>query len=315
MMAANDPMSFLARMQSAMTNMAQISAALPDIQLLVAQYHHSVGELARREDMVRRVAAQQSETLKQKEQHIEMLLKKFEELQRDHAKETSRMRMEMGNLEEKHRGLEVDLKSLTGHKDRMQEDHKIFISRREAELDVHRNELVSSFKSTVRDRELQLEDQKQKMETQASIERQNLQNNHETDLNAATAQHLQELEEVRKEKDDLFQRLTSEREEEKKKGQDLLHGQQKELDEKYDRDRDELRLMHIKQINEMKTETEMIKRKLEEDRDLERANMDETILTLKRNLYDTRQEKERLQQLADSYPESSDLKSKNDLYL
>ncbi|SLM33651.1 hypothetical protein LPUS_02184 [Lasallia pustulata] len=72
----DDPTNLLYRIQS----------AIPDLHLLLNRYRETTGQISVREDMIRRTEAQMAEALRQKEAYIDKL--------------------EIGNLEEKHKELQ-----------------------------------------------------------------------------------------------------------------------------------------------------------------------------------------------------------------
>ena len=105
----DDPNELTQRIQSTMLNMASISAALPDLHQLLSRYRETHGQLGLREELTRRTESQQAELLRQKEQHIEALGKQVESLINKHSAESSKLRLQVGNLEEKQKELTESL--------------------------------------------------------------------------------------------------------------------------------------------------------------------------------------------------------------
>ena len=92
----DDPTNLLYRIQS----------AIPDLHLLLNRYRETTGQVSVREDMIRRTEAQMAEALRQKEAYIDKLGKELESVSQRHSAESSKFRLEIGNLEEKHKELQ-----------------------------------------------------------------------------------------------------------------------------------------------------------------------------------------------------------------
>ncbi|KAA6406428.1 MAG: hypothetical protein FRX48_09779 [Lasallia pustulata] len=92
----NDPTNLLYRIQS----------AIPDLHLLLNRYRETTGQVSVREDMIRRTEAQMAEAIRQKEAYIDKLGKELETVYQRHSAESSKFRLEIGNLEEKHKELQ-----------------------------------------------------------------------------------------------------------------------------------------------------------------------------------------------------------------
>lgn len=87
----------------------RIQSAIPDLHLLVNRYQETSGQLEVRKSMIRETEAQKAAALKQKEIYIEQLGKELETVSSKHTAETSKLRLEIGNLEEKHKELQDGL--------------------------------------------------------------------------------------------------------------------------------------------------------------------------------------------------------------
>ena len=110
----DDPMDLLHRIQS----------AIPDLHLLLNRYRESSGELGVRQDIIRRTEAQKAEALRQKEAYIDKLGKELETLSQRHSAESSKFRLEIGNLEEKHKELQDNLTASKKSRDDLEAAHR-----------------------------------------------------------------------------------------------------------------------------------------------------------------------------------------------
>ena len=84
----------------------RIQSTIPDLHLLVNRYREVCSQLQLQEIDIRQMEAQAVETLKQKEIHIDRLTKDLETASKRHCTETSKLRFEIGNLEESHKELQ-----------------------------------------------------------------------------------------------------------------------------------------------------------------------------------------------------------------
>lgn len=87
----------------------RIQNAIPDLHLLLNRYRETSGQVSVREDTIRRTEAQMAEALRQKEAYIDKLGKELETVSQRHSAESSKFRLEIGNLEEKHKELHDNL--------------------------------------------------------------------------------------------------------------------------------------------------------------------------------------------------------------
>lgn len=96
----------------------RIQSAIPDLHLLLNRYKETSGQLGVRETLIRETEAQKAAALKQKEAHIEKLEKEMENVSNKHSAESSKLRLEVGNMEEKHKELQDSLGNMEGkHKE------------------------------------------------------------------------------------------------------------------------------------------------------------------------------------------------------
>ena len=84
----------------------RIQSTIPDLHLLVHRYQEASSQLQRREDDISRMEAQAAATLRQKEIQIDRLTKDLEAASQKHCTEKSKLRLEIGNLEENHKELQ-----------------------------------------------------------------------------------------------------------------------------------------------------------------------------------------------------------------
>jgi hypothetical protein len=79
--------------------MGRISSAIPDLHLLLTKYKETNGELGVRDQLRRRLEAQQAEMVKSKEETIQSLMQQLEDAAKEHADETSQLRSKISALE------------------------------------------------------------------------------------------------------------------------------------------------------------------------------------------------------------------------
>ncbi len=87
----------------------RIQSAIPDLHLLLNRYKETSGQLGVRETLIRETEAQKAAALEQKEAHIEKLILELEALSSKHSAESSKLRLEIGNMEEKQKELQDHL--------------------------------------------------------------------------------------------------------------------------------------------------------------------------------------------------------------
>ena len=110
----------------------RIQSAIPDLHLLLNRYRESSGELGIRQDIIRRTEAQNAEALRQKEAYIDKLGKELETLSQRHSAESSKLRLEIGNLEEKHKELQDNLTASTKARNDLEAAHRTLQGEKEA---------------------------------------------------------------------------------------------------------------------------------------------------------------------------------------
>ena len=87
----------------------RIQSTIPDLNLLINRYLETSSQLQRRENDISQMEAQAAETLRQKEIQIDRLTKDLEAASQKHCTETSKLRLEIENLEENHKELHDSL--------------------------------------------------------------------------------------------------------------------------------------------------------------------------------------------------------------
>ena len=87
----------------------RIQCAIPDLHALVNKYRETSGRLGERESLIKESEAQKAAALKQKENYIQQLGKELEAASTKNSAESSKLRLEIGNMEEKHKALQDSL--------------------------------------------------------------------------------------------------------------------------------------------------------------------------------------------------------------
>jgi serine/arginine repetitive matrix protein 2 len=84
---------------------SRISQAIPDLHVLLARYKETHGQLSVREELLRRSSVEQEERLRVKDDEIADLKERARTLEHKYSTEASRLRFQIGNLEEEAREL------------------------------------------------------------------------------------------------------------------------------------------------------------------------------------------------------------------
>jgi serine/arginine repetitive matrix protein 2 len=85
---------------------SRIAQAIPDLHVLLAQYKETHGQLSVREELLRRSSVEQDERLRAKDHEIADLRERARTLEHKYSTEASRLRLQIGNLEEQAKELE-----------------------------------------------------------------------------------------------------------------------------------------------------------------------------------------------------------------
>ncbi len=80
---------------------SRIAQTIPDLHVLLARYKETHSQLGVREELLRRASIEQEEKLRAKDDEIEDLKDKARYLEGKHSAEASRLRFQIGNLEER----------------------------------------------------------------------------------------------------------------------------------------------------------------------------------------------------------------------
>ena len=102
----------------------RIQSAIPDLHTLLNRYREAHGQLGARENLLRQAESQKAEALKQKELYIESLGKELEFVSQKHSAESSKLRLEIGNLEEKHKEIQDNLVARKRSRDELEAAHR-----------------------------------------------------------------------------------------------------------------------------------------------------------------------------------------------
>ena len=103
----------------------RIQSTIPDLHQLLNRYRETSGQLGVREEAIRKAEAQQADALKQKEYYIDSLGKQLEITAHKHSGESSKLRLEIGNLEEKTRELADSLAASEKSRKELEEAKKV----------------------------------------------------------------------------------------------------------------------------------------------------------------------------------------------
>lgn len=87
----------------------RVQSAIPDLHLLMNRCQETSDQLEVRKSIIRETEAQKAAALKQKEAYIERLGRELETISSKHTAESSKLRLEIGNMEEKHKELQDSL--------------------------------------------------------------------------------------------------------------------------------------------------------------------------------------------------------------
>ena len=160
----------------------RVSNTIPDLTDLVHRYHYTSTHLRARDKTIRQMEVEKAEkigALGQKENYIEKLNSEFRVLESRHAADTSKLRLQIGNMEEKHRelhesvqnhertklGLETAVQALQAEKESLLRTHHEEKSNIQQEYDDRHRGL-----SEVLDRERRNIEEKCRQELKATLD-------------------------------------------------------------------------------------------------------------------------------------------------
>ncbi|KAI9681221.1 MAG: hypothetical protein M1817_002503 [Caeruleum heppii] len=341
----DDPSALIYRVSNTMVTMANLSAALPDLQQLLAKYRDTHGQLGITEEFLQIREAHQEETLKQKEQAISSLEGEVENLHSKHTVETSKLRLKLGNLEQKQRELFESLSSAEMAEKTMQESITAMENRnRDAD---------ARMQAEKRAMHLQMDEWKSNATISFEAEKQAIRGDHEQKLAQQKAAH--EADSI-----DASNRLSDERDllratfaEEKKKLESALYEKVKSVEISLQEEKQGRLEDREKLLRRFDEECETMKRSYEEQRDslteqqaklvaslradleakeAETLELADTIQSLKKSSEEdqvafqlitgewqravekTRSENERLLKASETFGDIDDIKSKGDAF-
>jgi len=165
--------------------LGRISAAIPDLHLLLTKYKDANGELSLKDQLRRKIEAQQTEMVKSKEDTIQALMGQLEDTAREHADGVSKLKAiieEMGGrqvemqrqlteAEERAARAELRSKSLEESERRLSDRNDQLIIEKAMGLAKQRSQLIEEYNSKGRELRVFLEKEKQNVEQQMEQEK------------------------------------------------------------------------------------------------------------------------------------------------
>ena len=231
----------------------RIQNAIPDLHLLMNRCQETSDQLEVRKSIIRETEAQKAAALKQKENYIERLGRELETVSSKHTAESSKLRLEIGNMEEKHKELQDNLLAEKKAKDELEATNRAL----RAEKEIMERKLAEENKSMARDIQLWREKESKEFaakQTAFEVELQRQKEESEAILQARVAdvnqRYASEKEELqtgwsrhRRELEDSHARLRRELEsalEAQKKAVDEAHRKQLQDRETWNKEREAL---------------------------------------------------------------------------
>ncbi|KAF2146610.1 uncharacterized protein K452DRAFT_282794 [Aplosporella prunicola CBS 121167] len=101
--------------------LGRISSAIPDLNLLLSRYNETRSQLGIREELIRKSEAAQADAVKRKEDYIDSLTKQLEDVAKQHSSESNKLRLQIGDLEEKKSELEETIAEAEKSKKELEE--------------------------------------------------------------------------------------------------------------------------------------------------------------------------------------------------
>lgn len=132
----DDPVDLLQRIQS----------AIPDLHLLVNRYRETSGELGMSKNVIKETEAQKSVALRQKESDIEKLGKELDDVKSKYSAESSKLRFEISNMEEKQKELRDNIVAEQKSKEELQAKNKMLstdLERMQTDFDKEKSRIIS----------------------------------------------------------------------------------------------------------------------------------------------------------------------------
>lgn len=160
----------------------RIQNAIPDLHLLMNRCQETSDQLEVRKSIIRETEAQKAAALKQKEAYIERLGKEVETLSSMHTAESSKLRLDIGNMEEKHKELQDSLLAEKKMKEELEALNRAMRAEKEnteRKLSEEKNIMARDIQiwkekelkeSTAKQSAFDMELQRQKKESEANIQ-------------------------------------------------------------------------------------------------------------------------------------------------
>jgi chromosome segregation ATPase len=239
--------------------LSRISSAIPDLHLLLDKYKATHGELSLREHLRRRFEAQTAEIVRSKDDTITALISQLDEMARQRADESSKLKGRMAALELSYAQLKEQLQVAEARAKHAEEHRKRAVLNNE-EL-VEERALIIRKATEDKDKALKRLEKDLKDEFEQTIE--NLREEMETKLSEEVENHETEIEEIKEQHDSDMSSQKDELEAKINKAEDdikELGGTDSELKAKYEAEwqkkEDEINKKHESEVEKLKKEHE-----------------------------------------------------------
>jgi len=336
----DDPVDLLQRIQS----------AIPDLHLLVNRYRETSGQLGMSENLIKETEAQKSVALKQKESDIEKLAKELDNVKSKYSAESSKLRFEISNMEEKQKELQDNVVAEQKSKEELQVKHNTLsteLERMQKNFDKEKSRIISDSEDwkrrALQDKHALEEDmqrQKQLAETTLQGRLADLGRVHAQEkesLKASLARQKKDLEtdhsNARQELEKTIDARKKALEESRRKhaeDRDSWEGERAVLGKGSEEQRKLLTSQHHKEVEAMRrtqeASEERIRQQVQDDTtklqdqieklqagwDAEKAKFARSMADLKAQAARMDDENKKLQRMADAFGEVTDLRSRGD---
>lgn len=218
------------------SRIASIAHAIPDLQVLLAQYKETHTQLRVREELLRRASVEQEEKIRAKNDEIDDLRDRIRNLDNKYSAEASRLRSQVGTLEEQARELREQLIVAEKYKKETEET--------KSSLDATMKSWEAKYK--------ELEDAHMLLERTAADEKAKAWKDFEDWKSSATTKH--DAEKIA---------LAIQFDRKLKEADILAENQRQEAAAAFVREKDELRAEHLRQQREREASFERARNELE----------------------------------------------------
>ena len=224
----------------------RISGALPDINALLNRYQETTGQLGDRELRLQETEAQRIEAVRHRDQQISQLNNDLKEVKEKHGVECSKLRLELGNMEEKHKELKETLTTEQKLKEELQASYQALNTKLE---ETQKEKATVQLEFAARYDALQEEKQQQNRYTEEELQAKlnEVIKLHTAERDALKASHLRQLSEQESHHQSALQESK----------------RRLELERKL---RDESRIRHISKETELSKDHHDLEKRLEEER-------------------------------------------------